>query len=596
MIFAGKDTDASAASGKELGRLSAAWSTTLEGIAAELGMISGTTEDEFLAIGARLNDFHQRGCGISALATDMVGEVAGDHVTSAIEELGQMLDSMGRYVGRAQNEIDASAQTLREILGLLDEVSGPLSGFKKVNKVLRMLGISTKIESARLGQSAAGFDTLASDVGDLSVQVNDKAAIILNRKDELTRTIGQTLTGMLDSGARQHNQVMTVLDKTRASLEALTAINARCSSSVAGVSQVSEEVLRNIGEVVMSMQAHDIVRQQIECVERTLKELQGKFSTGQAGADDAVCICDLQSAQLRHAGGELDQAARTIIESLREVARKQSGLSAQTSGMAGVADQAGSSFFSEMEKDISVVSDALLESTKVNRSLCVAMGAVVDTVGEIATFVGDIEKIGEEIKLIALNAQIKSAYTGEEGAALGVLAEAIQRLSIDAIDHTGAVSGTLQAIIAVTQRLNEGVVCETSGLETEVHDMVARLSALLDVLRQVNETLRRSLCRMDDQVAQLSTDIEQVTAGITVHQKVARVLDRAVEQLSGISRDARQFAPGAGTGMNLDEIASRYTMLSQRKIHQSHLVGAPLVEQKSVPAADDGLGDNIEFF
>ena len=66
-----------------------------------------------------------------------------------------------------------------------------------------------------------------------------------------------------------------------------------------------------------------------------------------------------------------------------------------------------------------------------------------ETVGEIATFVGDIEKIGEEIKLIALNAQIKSAYTGDEGAALGVLAEAIQRLSIDAIDHTGAVSAYL---------------------------------------------------------------------------------------------------------------------------------------------------------
>ena len=346
----------------------------------------------------------------------------------------------------------------------------------------------------------------------------------------------------------------------------------------------------------MSMQAHDIVRQQIEHVERTLKELKGKFSTGQAGADDAVCICDLQAAQLRHAEGELGQAVHTIIDSLREVARKQSGLSTLTSGMAGVADQAGGSFFSEMEKDISVVSDALLESTKVNRSLCVAMGSVVDTVGEIATFVGDIEKIGEEIKLIALNAQIKSAYTGEEGAALGVLAEAIQRLSIDAIDHTGAVSGTLQAIIAVTQRLNEGVVVETSGLEGEVHDMVSRLSGLLEVLRQVNETLRRSLCRMDDQVAQLSTDIEQVTTSITVHEKVSRVLVRAVEQLAGITAEARRYAPGAGTGIDLDEIASRYTMLSQRKIHQSHVVGVPAPNRKSVPASDDSLGDNIEFF
>ena len=81
-----------------------------------------------------------------------------------------------------------------------------------------MLGISTKIESARLGQSAAGFDTLASDVGELSVQVNDKAAMILKRKDELARTIEQTLTGVLNSGAQQHDQVMAILARTRASL------------------------------------------------------------------------------------------------------------------------------------------------------------------------------------------------------------------------------------------------------------------------------------------------------------------------------------------------------------------------------------------
>lgn len=596
MISAGKDTVTAAAAQAEFSRLSAGWSTVLDGVAAQLGGVSGATEDEFLAIGGRLQDFYQRGIGISALASEMMGEVAGDHVTSAMDGLDEMLDSMALYVTRSQKDIEGSARTLREILGLLDDVASPLSGFKKVNKVLRMLGISTKIESARLGQSAAGFDTLASDVGELSVQVNDKAAIILRRKEELARTIEQTLTGMLDSGAQQHDQVITILDRTRVSLEALTAINARCSSSVAGVSAVSEEVSRNIGEVVMSMQAHDIVRQQIEHVEQTLRELKLGLSSGAAGADEAACICELQTAQLRHAAGELDAAVRTIVESLREIARKQSGLSAQTSGMAGMADQAGGNFFSEMEKDIAVVSAALLESSEVNRSLCLAMGMVADTVGEIASFVGDIEKIGEEIKLIALNAQIQSAYTGEEGAALGVLAEAIQRLSIDAIDHTGAVSGTLQAIIAVTDRLNEGVGVETSGLEAEVHRMVATLSSLLDVLRLVNETLRRSLGRMDDAVTLLSSDVEQVTGGITMQRMVSRVMDGAVEGLAGIIAEARRLAPASAQGADLDRIASRYTMLSQRKIHQSHLERATGSGQAPAPSHDEDLGGNVELF
>ncbi len=593
MNAAGKDTNRQEA---EIKRLSAGWSTVLADQAAQLAVVSGTTEHEFLDIGGRLQDFYQRGIAISGLASEMVGEVAGDHVTGAMDGLGEMLDVMGHYVDRAQKEIDGSAETLREILRLLENVADPLSGFKKVNKVLRMLGISTKIESARLGQSAAGFDTLASDVGALSVQVNDKAAIILKRKDELARAIEQTLSGVLHSGARQHDQVIEILDRTRSSLQALTEINTRCASSVAAVSAVSDEVYRSIGDVVMSMQAHDIVRQQIEHVEESLAEVRQGLAVGSAGADAAACICELQIAQLRHASSELDTAVRTIIDSLREVARKQSGLSAQTSSMAGVADQAGGSFFTGMEKDISVVSDALLESSKVNRALCVAMGTVAETVGEIAAFVGDIEKIGEEIKLIALNAQIKSAYTGDEGAALGVLAEAIQRLSIDAIDHTGAVSATLQAIIAVTDSLNEGVCVETSGLESEVRGMVDRLSGLLHTLRQVNDTLQRSLRKMDDAVSLLSSDIEQVTSGITVHRQVAQVLEAAIQGLAGVVAEARIMAPASATAGNLEQLAQRYTMQSERRIHESLGGGPAAGGHAPAPAYDDDLGGNVELF
>lgn len=603
MMPAGKDSMTQDA---ELKRLSEDWSAVLTEQSAKLAAVSGTTEQEFLDIGGRLQDFYQRGLGISGLASEMVGEVAGDHVTGAMRGLGEMLDDMGCYVKRAQNEIQVSADTLREILELLAKVSDPLSGFKKVNKVLRMLGISTKIESARLGQSAAGFDTLASDVAELSVQVNDKAAVILKRKEELARTIEQTLTGVLNSGARQHDQVMAILARTRGSLQALTEINTRCSSSVATVSAVSDEVYRSIGDVVMSMQAHDIVRQQIEHVDEALTDLKHGLSAGTAGADTAAAVCELQIAQLRHAEAELDDAVTTIIDGMREIARKQSGLSAQTSSMAGMADQTGGSFFSEMEKDISVVSDALLDSSKVNQALCVAMATVAQTVGEIATFVGDIEKIGEEIKLIALNAQIKSAYTGDEGAALGVLAEAIQRLSIDAIDHTGAVSATLQAISAVTDRLNEGVGAEASGLESEVHGMVRTLSGLLQTLRQVNDTLQHSLRDMDDSVTRLSCDIEQVVAGVTVHRKVSQVLETAVGEIAAVVAQARKLAPASPGAGNLDQLTQRYTMQSERRIHES-LSGVhagrdasprPLTVAAAPPpaATEDDLGGNVELF
>jgi len=592
MIAIGNNTAEDA--NPELSRLAASWSSALQEIAHELGVISRSTEDEFLAIGAKLQEFYQRGGGISSLAAEVVGEVAGERIVEAMRELGEMLDEMERYANRARGEIDTSSLTLREILDLLERVAGPLSGFKKVNKVLRMLGISTKIESARLGQSAAGFDTLASDVGELSVQVNEKAAIILRRKDDLAAAIRQTLNGVLESGARQHGEVIVTLGKTKESLKELTGMNLRCSTAAAEVSATSEEVSRSIGEVVMSMQAHDIVRQQIEHVEQALGELADALGSGLAGADDAASICELQSAQLRHASGSFDSAVHTIIASLREVARKQGGLSSLTGNLAGTAEHSEASFFSGMEKDISLMSERLTESSQVNRNLGEAMASVAATVGEIATFVADIERIGEEIKLIALNAQIKSAYTGEEGAALGVLAEAIQRLSIDAIDQTGAVSEILQSILSVTERLAGGVSVESSDLEGEVATMVATLSSLLAVLLSVKERVSGALLRMDEEVQLLTGEVEQVTAGITVHQTVAGVLGQAVELLSGVIAEGRRIAPASAQGGSLDTLASRYTMQSERAVHEA--LFDPAAGAAFEPAGADDMGDNVELF
>ena len=594
MISAGNNAITASPYDTDLKGCSAGWSTALGEAAAQLKEVAGTTECEFLAIGGQLQDFYQRGCGISSLACEMVGEVAGEQVSGAMDRLAEILDGMGLYVDNARQEIERSSATLREILGLLDQVALPLSGFKKVDKVLRMLGISTKIESARLGQRASGFDTLASDVADLAVQVSDKAGVILTRKDELAKAIGQTLTGVLDSGAQQHGQVLEILERTRGSLAALTAINMRCSSAASGIAQVSEEVARNVGEVVMSMQAHDMVRQQIEHVDQTLSELRQGLVTGRAGADEVGLVCQLQTAQLRHAAAELDAAVQTIIGNLREVALKQSGLSRETGSMAGLADQTGGGFFAGMQKDITSVSVALLESSRVNQSLFVAMGAVAVTVGEIANFVGDIETIGEEIKLIALNAQIKSAYTGEEGAALGVLAEAIQRLSIEARDHTDAVSGTLQHIMAVKEDLNHGASAETSTREGEVRGMVSGLGALLDLLRGVNETLHLSLSRMDAEVTLLSSDINRVTAEITVHHKVSKVLQEAVRVLEGIGAEARRIAPIGDKSADLAELAGRYTMHSERKIHESLFKGSAACQASA--CAEEGLGENVELF
>lgn len=581
-----------------------AWIETLEQAAARLNDLCGSTESEFLSIGNQLHDFYARATGILEMSNEAVSLVAGEDVLEAFKGLQEIMGMMNQLFSHAEKDSGGSITNFSRILGQLDTVSQPLTGFKKINKSLRMLGISTKIESARLGQSAAGFDTLANDVAKLSVQVIEKSDRIMGQKEQLAELIRQTLQKLSSSAGEQRQMTRTVLDKTDGSLKLLSDVNARCSSAASVISGVSADVAENMGEVVTSLQFHDISRQQMEHVQATLHELTSRLQGASPGQRDLVRdagdLCELQAAQLQHAGEEISGAVETIISNLRSIVSQESRLSEETRSIAGVADKADGSFFTDMEGDLSSVSEALGQTAEENRNIATAMGKVAGTVGNIAGFVTDIENIGEEIELIALNAQIKAARTGSEGAALGVLAEAIQRLSHDTRIHTSVVSKTLRGITLFIEELCQGADREVADMELEVGGMVADLKRLLQALRQVNGKLVSLLARMNREVCALSSDIEAAVGGISVHMTLGQQLSELVDCLSGIVAESRAIVPATGRQAQterLREISQRYTMHSERKIHAAISGGA--VERKAMPVAPPAagdLGDNVELF
>lgn len=598
----------------DINSLPSSWPERLASASRLLMEISGTTEEEFLATGARLHDFFGRAGQISQMSSEMAGQVSGEEISHAIGRLREILVQMDEYLMHGEKETEQSSHTLRSILLLLDKTAAPLSGFRKINKSLRMLGISTKIESARLGQSAAGFDTLANDVGQLSIQVLEKAGTILEQKELLTSVIRQTLNQVLNLGIEQRCQVKGILDRTQTSLVALTEVNSRCSTAASGIAEASGVVSQNIGEVVMSMQFHDIVRQQIEHVAEALDDLRNSMESEGGGregmapalAQNAAGICQLQAAQLSHARDELNCAVGRIVDNLHGIAAKEAHLSEDTSAMAGVADQTGSSFLTGLEADLTVVGAVLDQSSQLNRALTKAMNTVAETVTEIAAFVSDIEFIGEEIELIALNAQVKAALTGDEGAALGVLAEAIQRLSVDAIAQTSAVSDMLTEVTNATEGLCNSAKEDANELDQEVEEMVSSLPGLLQSLQGVNESLRGCLENMQGSVQTLCTDIDSATNGITAHFQVTQVIDQVRGELYALMEEARLIAPACdGEDGSLMQLSERYTMDSERMIHDSMMNKEDRAIAQPVPASpvsegpapeSDGLGDNVELF
>jgi len=589
------------------------WHGRLSAIGSRLALLNGSTEEEFLAIGARLHDFYGRAGQIEGMSRQVAELILGDEIERDMAALHGIVNRIADYLSRVETESDQSAATLQTILTHIGCVNEPLEGFRKIIKNLHMLSTAVKIESARLGEGAAGFNTLAEDVERLSVSIKEKSAAILAEKETLSAMIGGTLSRATATEAQQRQSVRLILDRTRQNLATLAEIHGRCSDAVGIVTASSAETAESIAEVVTSLQFHDITRQQIEHVKEALDGL-APILTGQTpdpvkGAGEVADVCELQEAQLRHARQELSSAVARIVENLRAIARQQTRMSDETRAMAGTADQAGSSFFADMESDMRRVTEVLSENAAANRNLAAAMESVVASVRDIAGFVTDIEEIGSEIELIALNSQVKAANTGDGGAALGVLAEAIQHLSVEARTRTGAVSDTLRKVTEVTASLSSDIDTDVRVIVEEVEALIGEIRNLLGSIRTVNEGLLDLLGRIDGAVQTLSSDIDLATGVMTVHETSAAVIDEVLAEIAAVAREVRPFAPASSAHareLRLRELADRYTMHSERTVHDALVAGkrgggaaapAPFAAPAAMAAAgDDGLGDNVELF
>lgn len=590
------------------------WPSVINPALETLRQMAGTTENEFLQIGSKVQDFYIRSSDVTQMANRLVELVSGENSRLLTARLHQIMTDMESYLAEARTRSSDSCATLKQVQNLLEKLSQPLEGFHKMNKTLRMLSISTKIESARLGELGSGFVNLALDVEKLSHQVSDKSAAIMSHRTLLANMIDSNLTTVQTSEIAQNATVASSLKSTLASLQVLLSVNERCTQFGARVATVSAEVTGNISEVVSSLQMHDMTRQQVEHVvealERLFTDLSG-MSNSTVDEERRLAlivesgdVCELQEAQLRFAAAEIYSAVVSIVDNLRDVARKQSLMACETRNVAGVADSSGTSFVDEMSSGMTAITTALSSCAIADRDMADTMKKVALTISEIAVFVADIEAIGSEIDLIALNSQVKAAHTGPEGAALGVLAEAIKQLSDEAVRQTDAVAVTLKSINASTEHLAFDTDSDVENLSSRITTMQAEVTDILQALAGMNRELFSIMSGLSDRVASLTDDVEKTTSGIDVHERIKVMSDGVLEVLSQIVCHARQIVPASSEFIeNLRYMEQRYTMQSERRIHEAlarKRSGNSAVPAESVMETtvqdDSEFGDNVDLF
>ena len=579
--------------------LQACCSSLLPKLHALLSKSIHSQEHEFLRLGEKLQEFAFGAGELGNLTQSLLENFSRQGMEGVIQGFTSELQEMHDVCGT-----ESSSKALGDLQNIVKTISGLdelLREFSRLVRHLQMLGISTRIESARLGADGSGFSTLADDVEKLAHRIEDHSSKIGQDARSLADLSNLALRQTESMRDKQSQCSTSIFSDIRHNVAALSDIVGQSEGLTQSLALRSATIQGSIGEVVSSLQFHDIVRQQVEHVEEALDDINkmlGENKPQQEKSDIANWVADVASIQrwqVKNGSERFFNAVETLITNLGNVRDTLQEMQQEVTSLLGSDAKGSSTTLVRIEKSVDGMLGTMQVFASQGEKIGKTMGSVATTVSEISSYLGDIEEVGAEIELIALNASIKAAHTGDQGAAMGVLATSVQHLSKEASRQTNEVADVLRRISDAAALLGERAA---DFLDTsQVLSMMERLKLLMQHFKDMDATISNGFLTLIKKNSNLTKEITQLIDSIQLHHAVSALLGKAEKELEVLENKSRRLAPeGTDTQRSerLKKLLERYTMDAERLVHQH--VFSDDAHTASQQNTDDGRWDNVELF
>ena len=580
------------------------WMDTLIQVRERLDRVISSNEESFLVIGEKLRDYYERAKKMCGSSKEVIDMMSGEGLNRATEGLTLILEGLKGHLGESEGHFSHIQVVFHQYLETLKKVSSYLDEFDKIVLNLSMLGFLTRVENAHIFSDESGFASLTDDVKRLSETIKKKSSHIKPQSAEVQSFIIHALSEVEEFKKGKSSLARDMLNKTVANHKALSDKYASALHSTQIISERAQGIASSIGKIVMSLQFHDITHQQIEHVKEVLESLRERVSSSDNQGNEISGlvneVVNLQIAQIKQSRDDLVNAVIKIKQNLQTIAKSIEQILDETRDVAWASGTEGLSFMEDMDNGISSVIDSINANAQEQAMLTETVSTSSVMVSDMSGFVHEIENLGLNLQLIALNARIKAAHIGMEGAALDTISGGIYELSKNAREETRNLSELLSSLVHTSGSFNSDLKGIRESQQTTVHAMVVTLRDLTGSLHQINDSVLSTLTGMTCDGQTLMKEIYTTASEISVHKEVEGELDDLMNSLSEITQSARSLSPERQiqTAVSfLTDIDRLYTMESERDVHTRHMEEPEVsAGQRHAGAVAGDLGENVELF
>jgi hypothetical protein len=578
-------------------------------IDVKITALTECSAEDFLSLNNYLKKFYQDAKVISGQTEQIYDIIAGNQHDKFFEELLNVQYSLNSRINMFKNKILKSIRGLEKMLTSLNLVFVPLKNFNLNILTLNFLLVNLKLNVAY--SSDPKLSCIAEYIDWITAEINKLKMILPKISESLLMVKNVT---RLSSGKLIEIRKKNILDIDRVtgqindSVLLLKEKQTEAARKMPELTKRTQSYFDSVNKIIMNLQYHDIIRQKMEHVQETHKNIIKELSaldlkTDESGKIDLSeqaqqflqirDIAGVQVAQLINTNKEYQKAFAVIMRKFWDISEDMSVISQLSNEFVGDNDLTDSYY-----KD---VQDRLRGTTTVLKRL---ISANEDFGNEIDIISSTIEEKQERVS------EIKTLYDGINDRVETILSNIAESTSGDSLSRiTGEVT---QLVDTISENLNDVVLFFSQAqniskklqeinhedseneISANLRSISSRISQLLLSIEDHNQKIEQILTNNSKLSLNLSSEIKSSVEQVKYYDFFEKIMLEIVTELNNIYSKLDNNTINVlrnNKTENLKSLEERYTMESERIIHQQ-AIGAD-VDLEDENADDD---NDVEFF
>lgn len=549
------------------------------GIDQKIRSLHEASSQDFMILNNLLKKYYTQAKPISEGANTIFDILSGQGEDPIYGELKNLYGKLNKQSNRFHNKSEIAARLLERENTILNLIFVPLNNFKQNLMTLKFLVANFKLNmvyhdvtlQAEVEVELNNIDSLIGQIKLIYPNLNNGLLLLKKQIKNMQMAQREIEKGMA-------NSISAILNKVYTSINMLTEQHEAAGQYLPKLKQRGENYSKSIGQIVTNLQYHDIIRQKMEHIQDTHKEIVLElnqleksnnmpelFARQARYITEIPDIAEIQVAQLILTNKEYQSAIDLITRKMIEIDDDLTSISGMCLNISGLSNDAEGP---QLEKVKANLNNAILLTrgfSKATESFNEQLDSLVTMIRKLGPDFETIKKLNIELKDI-VNRRFNKSEIGILDKEFSILNQQFNVLADD-IDQT-----TSQLV----QLYNEANEISGSLIQNVDKDQLQLSENLQKDIEQIIETLQFNLNMVQQtsiENAELSSsisyDIKASIQNVKYYDFFEKVIEEIVIELNNIFTKLKS---NEGVGVkeklsNLKAIEEFYTMHSERMIH-----------------------------